>query len=270
MKYDGTNMEQVLEEHKKYIESRASLFWGLDIKIESLEGSIADFSEATLTGINFKNMDLSLAIFSKAILKRDVVFTNVNLTKSNFCAVQSYGTIFNQVSLRNAWFEGASLDHNVFNIVDLADANFRGASLNSSDFNRAFISETIGLDEAVNVPSIPQACPSHGAFIGWKKAQLSNGYRCLVKLLIPEDAKRSSAGGRKCRCDKAVVLGIEECFSGCDIDPDEEIMSLYDRNFVYKVGDVITPKGVPFYANRWKECASGIHFFITREEAAYY
>lgn len=36
------------------------------------------------------------------------------------------------------------------------------------------------------------ACPSEGSFIAWKKAS-----RYIVKLQIPEDARRSSAGGEK-------------------------------------------------------------------------
>ena len=51
---------------------------------------------------------------------------------------------------------------------------------------------------------IPLACPDTGGFIAWKKA---GGY--IIKLYIPSDARRLSATGRKCRCDKATVVAIE-------------------------------------------------------------
>lgn len=61
------------------------------------------------------------------------------------------------------------------------------------------------LSGAKNVPFIPYACPDFGAFIGYKKAQ-----GLIVELEILSDAKRVSATGRKCRCDKAKVLSIQK------------------------------------------------------------
>ena len=47
-----------------------------------------------------------------------------------------------------------------------------------------------------------------------------------------------------------------------------EIESDYDGDFVYRVGETVE---VPdFDDNRWNECAAGIHFFITRDEAVKY
>lgn len=70
--------------------------------------------------------------------------------------------------------------------ADLCGADLRGADLCSADLSGA---------ENLN---IPLACPDTGSFIGWKKAS-----GLIVKLLIPSDAKRLSATGRKCRCNKA-------------------------------------------------------------------
>ena len=104
-------------------------------------------------------------------------------------------------------------------------------------------------------------CPEEGSFIGFKKA----GGK-IVKLLIPEEAKRSSATSRKCRCSKAKVLSITE-LDGSDSGL-ESIQSDYSAGFVYKVGEEVS---VPdFDENRWDECSTGIHFFITRDEAVRY
>lgn len=107
----------------------------------------------------------------------------------------------------------------------------------------------------------PLQCPETGSFTGYKKAC---GY--IVKLEICADAKRSSATSRKCRCSKAKVLGIT------NMDGSESeltgVASDYDENFIYRVGETVE---VPdFDKNRWNECAAGIHFFITRDEAVMY
>jgi hypothetical protein len=88
--------------------------------------------------------------------------------------------------------------------------------------------------------------------MGFKK--LANGAIC--ELSIPADAKRSNATGRKCRCDHATVVSGEG-------------VSQHDPSFGYSPGFVVTPRE-PFDEDRWNECGSGIHFFITREEAEAY
>ena len=144
--------------------------------------------------------------------------------------------------------------------ADLHGADLHGANLHRADLCGA---DLCGADlrGATNIPFIPMTCPDTGTFVAWKKA---NGY--IVKLEIPEDARRSSATGRECRCDKAKVIEIQEL----DGSPSEltEIASRYDRNFVYRVGEIAEePK---YDENRWKECAPGIHFFINRQEAVDY
>ena len=114
---------------------------------------------------------------------------------------------------------------------------------------------------AKNVPFIPMACPDTGSFIGFKKA---SGH--IVMLGIPEDARRLSTTGRKCRCDKAIVIRIEE-MDGTTSDL-TEVVSDHDSSFVYKVGKMVS---VPdFCEDRWQECSAGIHFFINRQEAVNY
>ena len=107
----------------------------------------------------------------------------------------------------------------------------------------------------------PMACPSDGAFIAWKKCYGD----LIVKLLIPKDARRLSATGRKCRCDKAEVLEIQN-LDGTNAGT--TAYSTHNSNFAYVVGQTVTPDS--FCEDRWQECSGGIHFFITREEAVRY
>ena len=138
--------------------------------------------------------------------------------------------------------------------ADLGGADLRGANLLGAN-----------LRGAENVPFIPMACPDTGAFIGWKKANCGE----IIKLLILEDAKRSSATGRKCRCDKAVVLSIEKDGAIHDKpEPDFFVRSSFDTDFVYRVGETVSVDD--FCEDRFNECAPGIHFFINRQEAIEY
>ena len=111
---------------------------------------------------------------------------------------------------------------------------------------------------------MPYACPDFGMFIGFKKARTdaTEDKECIVVLEIPEDAKRLSATGRKCRCDKAKVLQLQT-LNGDLIDG--EARSSHDPKFIYKPGEMVSVDD--FDENRWNECSTGIHFFINREEA---
>jgi hypothetical protein len=91
-----------------------------------------------------------------------------------------------------------------------------------------------------------------GDIIGYKV--LMSGVIC--KLLIPSDAKRHNATGRKCRAEYAVVL-------------EGEGLAKHDASFIYKVGETVRPTQ-PFDEDRWNECGAGIHFFLTRGEAEAY
>ena len=155
-----------------------------------------------------------------------------------------------RANLEDADLRGANLEDADLRGADLEDADLRGANL-----------EDANLRGAKNIPFIPYACPDSGSFIAYKKA---GNY--IVKLEILSDARRCSATGRKCRCDKAKVLEIQNLDSTlADID---KVASNYDKNFIYKTGEIVTEPN--FCEDRWNECSDGIHFFINRQEAVNY
>ena len=191
-------------------------------------------------------------------------------TRANLCGADLYGADLRGADLCRADLRGADLCRADLCRANLRGANLYGADLYGADLCRANLygANLCGADlyGAENVPYIPMACPDTGEFIAWKKAYSYCGEAYLVKLLIPEDARRSSATGRKCRADKAEVLAIEP------IEPvpviDDKVHSRYDRDFYYQVGQYIT---IPdFDTDRFNECAPGIHFFINRQEAIDY
>ena len=194
---------------------------------------------------------------------RDADLCGANLRGADLCGADLRGANLRGADLRGADLRGADLRG-----ADLRDADLRGADLRDADLCGADLRDA-DLCGAKNMPFIPLACPSHGEFIGWKKARYGLGKTCIVKLGIPNDAKRSSATTTKCRCDKAVVLAAYDLYSGEEINKETSIFSIYDDSFIYKVGDTIRPTE-PFNDDRFMECASGIHFFIDRIEAERY
>ena len=157
----------------------------------------------------------------------------------------------NDADLRDADLRDADLSDAYLSDADLRDAYLRDAYLRGAD-----------LRGAKQIPYIPLACPSDGAFIGWKKVG-----RYLVKLEIPEDAKRSSATTNKCRCDKAKVLDII-CISDNSPIELQEITCFNYHKTIYKVGEMVYPDS--FDEERWNECSHGIHFFINKQDAINY
>ena len=163
-----------------------------------------------------------------------------------------YNTDLRDVDLYHADLRNAHLYN-----ADLRDADLRCANLTGADLKNVNL---MGIKTNMYTSGYNLACPEEGSFIGYKKAG-----KCIVKLLIPEDAKRSSATTAKCRCDKAKVLDIEDIMTGEKI---ETVNSNYDTNFTYIVGEMVYVDD--FDDNRWNECSTGIHFFINRKNAINY
>jgi hypothetical protein len=173
------------------------------------------------------------------------------------------GADLRDANLRYADLRGADLRYADLRGADLIDADLRDANLRDANLRYADL-RGADLRYAKDISELAQAklmmCPEFGEFIGFKKCRNNT----IVTLRIPEDAKRSSATSRKCRCSKAVVVRIEDS-EGNDI---KSTYSQHDCNFEYIVGQTVTPD--EFDDNRWNECSSGIHFFITKQEAIEY
>ena len=159
-----------------------------------------------------------------------------------------------KANLRNTNLTGASMYR-----ADLRGTDFRGAVLSGVNFENAIIDETtLGLPLLV--------CPEEGGFTAFKKVYFL-GMPYIAQLYVPADAKRSSSTSRKCRCSKAKVikfLRLDRTEAKID-----GARSSWDPNFNYYKGKYVEPNK-KFDENRWNECSSGIHFFMTFQEAADY
>ena len=173
-------------------------------------------------------------------------------SRANLSNADLFGADLRGANLSNADLCGANLSN-----ADLFGANLRGANLSNADLCGASIDQMMW-----NIYTVfyPLQCPESGSYIGYKKAS-----GLVVELEIPADARRSSATSRKCRASKAKVLSITDINGN---PAGGQVKSNYDPDFVYTIGETVEVSD--FDDDRWNECSTGIHHFITRAEAVIY
>ena len=203
-------------------------------------------ARANLSGADLSGADLHGAILSIA-----------NLYGANLSGANLSGANLNRADLRMANLYGADLRGANLCGADLCGTDLRGANIYGADLRGA------NLCGAENVPFIPMVCPESGSYTAFKK--VSGDF--IVVLEIPEDAFRSSSTTRKCRASKAVVKSIEN-LDGSNAEGVTEVFSKFDNNFKYRIGETVEIEN--FDTNRWHECSSGIHHFMSRQEAVDY
>ena len=209
--------------------------------------------------------DNTITLTVEAAVSCGVSLANANLAGACLAVADLEGADLKGADLTGADISWADLADAVLIGAKLEDADIKGAFLEGADLNEADITGAninwANLNGAKNIPFIPLVCPSEGAFVAWKKVE----WKYLVKLQIPEDARRLSATTRKCRCDKALVLDITS------LDGEEHYDEVTNTNYnktIYKVGEFVYPDS--FDENRWNECSHGIHFFINKGDAINY
>lgn len=236
--FKGDNIEAILKEHGY------DCLHGADLRY-------ADLRCANLHGANLHDADL-----------RDAYLGCANLSDAYLGCANLHGADLRYADLSHADLSDADLSH-----ADLHDADLRYADLRYANLSHADLSDANHVQLSIAKTSI---LPDEGDIIGWKKAWTDDTMppkSVIVKLLIPADAQRSNATGRKCRASKARVLDLQDK-QGNSLPSATTAYSGHDTDFTYKKGETIHVED--FDTNRWKECAPGIHFFITRIEAAEY
>ena len=145
---------------------------------------------------------------------------------------------------------GANMSCADMNGADMNGANMSCADMSGADMNGANMSGA----NMSGVDRLRKGIKLSEPIIGWKKCKND----VLVKLEIPRGAIVFSINNNKCRTDKAKVLEIiggNRAYSN-------------HKFFSYYVGDVI--EVFDFNCEYNVECAKGIHFFKSREEAENY
>ena len=253
-------LNEILEKHKKWLNDepggeRANLreadLWGANLRGANLR-------EASLRGANLRGANLRGANLRGANIR------GASLRGANLRGADLWGA-----NLREAYLREADLRRADLRRADLQKANLRGADLQKANLREADLWGA-NLREANNMPDYvcPICCPEKGSFIGFKRAYAVRNcveVEVIIELEIPAEAKRSSATNRKCRCNKAKVLSITDFSGAAEF---QMAVSIYDNNFIYEVGKTVIVDD--FDEDRWNECSTGIHFFITRKEAVDY
>ena len=188
----------------------------------------------------------------------DAVFTNADFSYADLS-----GSDFTNALLKDCNFEGAILRNCNFSSADLRGSNLANADISGANMYFSMLENVsmAGILYDDNTQFFKMRCPEIGAFVAYK----TTFDRRVVQLLIPADARRTSATDITCRCDKAKVLSIKS------IDFTKsytEAQSLADPNFIYRVGQMVYAKN--FNPDRWVDSTGGIHFFMLREESIEY
>ena len=182
----------------------------------------------------------------------------LDLRNASFRALDLRGADFSHCNLSGCDFRDCNISGCDFRFSDLTGCRMEGANLYLSRLQESVLTG-IRYDSATRY--FAMQCPERGAFLGYK---LCFNYR-LVQLLIPVDAKRSSATDNACRCSKAKVLKITSSDGQRNFS---EANAFVDQNFIYRVGQMAYPSG--FDEDRWVDSTTGIHFFMTADEALAY
>ena len=222
------------------------------MKIYDIYGNLKWENEAlkTLHGADLRGADLYGANLHGA-----------NLRGADLCGANLHGANLYDADLRGADLYGANLHGADLRGADLRGANLYGANLHGADLRGANLCSTNLRGTNLSNTFANLQCPETGAFIGYKKLRHDK----IAKIEILEDALRSSATSRKCRCSKARVISISNYDGTTNYSNG---YSQYDTSFKYQVGELISVDN--FDTDRWNECSTGIHFFITRREAVEY
>ena len=240
-------LNKILEAHKHYLaqdcegwkEMRADLggadLWSADLRS-------ADLRSADLRGADLRGADLNGADLGGA-----------NLGGANLGDADLSGA-----DLRSAYLSGANLSGADLRGADLGDADLRDAYLGGAYLGDADLS---GAQYNEKTSFLAFVCPEEGDFIAWKRVG-----EVIVKLRIPSESRRSSATSRKCRCEFAEVLELQN-LDGTTYKDDKVVNDNYVET-IYKVGEIVHPDS--WDDNRWNECSNGIHFVMTRDEAVRY
>lgn len=206
----------------------------------------------TFSHMNFSGKDLRQIDFSGCMFL-DVIFDGANLRESDF-----ENACLDGCSLRGVDFTAAQLCGTCMRGCDMQGCNICGANLYAAVLEHANLK---GVKSDENTKWFRMHCPKEGAILGYKKCVNDR----IVQLLIPADAKRTSATMSSCRCNKAKVLTIKSFDAAEEY---EEAWSLVDENFVYRKGQWVEVED--FNEDRWFDSTTGIHFWMSREEAMRY
>ena len=250
-------LDKIIEQHKHWNlrdvdgweDMRANLY-GAYLYGANLEGAYlygANLYGAYLYGANLEGANLEGANLKGANLKGANLY-GANLEGANLEGAYLKGANHEGANLEGANLEGANLEGANLYGANLKGANLYGANLEGANLEGAYLKgaylEDFRLGKILTEP-----------MTGYKKTQEG----VVITAEIPVGAIVFCINGSKCRTNRAKITDM----AGHDV-----LHSEYDNSFEYRLGQEIEIKDFNLMYNI--ECASGFHFFRTREEAENY
>jgi len=225
-------------------------------------------------GMSFRQCEFTNCSFSH-IQNRTIQFAGCKLIESQFDCHRRMNLHFGSCELTKCSLNNGcrSWGYAICNCdckqTTFGNTDFTGCDLYGSNLHDN-TDDACTFHNCAGVALVP---PEEGAYIGFKKAYVdvtpgkpySGSFSVIVKLQILASSKRTSATERKCRASKAKVLSITSMDGKTKY---KEAHAGRDVKFVYQTGKIVEVKN--FDDNRWNQCTSGIHHFITRREAVEY
>lgn len=150
-----------------------------------------------------------------------------------------------------------------FREVEIWNMDLTGTDLSNMEFELSSFQNTVldhvNLENSSVENALFDGCSLHGANFTNANLKTASFRYCDLRESNIEGANPS------CRCNKAKVLTIKSF----DFKENyEEAWSLVDENFVYRRGQWVKVKD--FNEDRWQDSTTGIHFWMTRQEAENY
>jgi len=195
----------------------------------------ADFSCFDLRGLSLRHATLSGAIFD-----------NADLTGADLACATLIGASFRHATLNEVDFANANLGDANFGEASLFGARLGGSNLCGANLHNAALDpkERFRRGEILKDP-----------IEAYKKTYEG----VVIKAMIPAGAIVFGINGRKFRTDLAEITSM----GGFGV-----LHSKWDKTFEYRLGKKINIENFNLQYN--VECATGFHFFKTREEAEEY
>ena len=178
---------------------------------------------------------------------RGAYLEGANLERAYLRGAYLRGAYLRGSNLERAYLEGANLERANLERANLYGANLERANLYCANLEGAYLEEKekIRLGQILKEP-----------MTGYKKTKEG----VVITATIPAGAIVFCINGSKCRTNKARII---------DMGGQNEVLhSSYDHKFEYRLMQDIEIENFNLMYN--VECASGFHFFRTREEAEKY
>ena len=259
IKIGNYTLEEILERHQHWLNKDCENWENMQADLSYADLSYADLRCANMrcanmSGANISGADLSYANMIYANLRcanmrcANMSGANMrcaNMSDTNISGANMRGANMIYANMIYADLSYANMSGANMRCANMSDTNISGANMRGANMRGADMRDTDRLRKGIKLSE---------PIIGWKKCRNN----ILVKLEIPRGAIVFSINNNKCRTDKAKVLEIiggNRAYSN-------------HKFFSYYVGDII--EVFNFNCEYNVECAEGIHFFKTREEAENY